>query len=132
MGYDTRHKLSVYPETYYSKLYKYIYNVLGHWPFDDPRPWPELDKDLADFSHAWPHVIFVVDGEGEEAGDIWRKVWFNGELQLSWQASIDKPAIPKELIEEANLKQKEAKEKKIKDLEKEIELLKKEIENGVL
>lgn len=43
--------------------------------------WYDWEKDLETLSKQFPHVVIVVDGVGEEPGDIWRARVHNGEMK---------------------------------------------------
>lgn len=56
--------------------------------------WYEHDEDMASLSKAFPDVLFVLDGQGEEAGDIWRKWYRNGEKISEWTLEFNVPDNP--------------------------------------
>ena len=43
--------------------------------------WYDHDSDLKEFSKKYPTWLFTLSGEGEEAGDMWRKYYLNGRCQ---------------------------------------------------
>lgn len=49
-------------------------------PRDDCK-WYEHEKDLRIFSKKHPDVLFILEGEGEETGDIWKEYYKNGKMQ---------------------------------------------------
>lgn len=49
--------------------------------------WYHHEIDMAAVSHTFPDVLFTLSGEGEESGDIWKKYFLNGMVQLT-EASI--------------------------------------------
>jgi len=86
MGYYTRFKLTVTGET--------DIDVIG--AFRDENDWAEaaLDEDgrnmdeckwynckedVLEFSKKHPDILFLLEGEGEEAGDIWKFYARNGK-----------------------------------------------------
>ncbi|MCL4267254.1 MAG: hypothetical protein KJ069_29010 [Anaerolineae bacterium] len=44
--------------------------------------WDEFESDMTALSRQHPEYIFVLDGEGEEGGDMWRMYFHNGQVQL--------------------------------------------------
>ena len=55
----------------------------GYSPFDEECKWYEHEDDMKEFSKRFPNVLFTLSGEGEEAGDIWKKYFKNGKVQVS-------------------------------------------------
>lgn len=43
--------------------------------------WYQEREDMTEVSLAFPHVHFIVHGEGEESGDIWDHHYLNGMTQ---------------------------------------------------
>ena len=41
--------------------------------------WYEHDKHMLQLSKLFPEVVFLLDGEGEETGDIWKAMYKNGK-----------------------------------------------------
>lgn len=58
-----------------------ISNVVGYNPFYDECKWYEHDKHMREVSKNNPGTIFILEGEGEESGDIWKKYYLNGKCQ---------------------------------------------------
>lgn len=50
---------------------------------DESCKWYECRTDLVEFSKRYPHVLFVLRGEGREAGDLWILYAHNGKGQLT-------------------------------------------------
>lgn len=50
-------------------------------PDSDSCKWYDHEKDMRAFSERFPDVLFELNGEGEESGDIWRKYFRNGKMQ---------------------------------------------------
>lgn len=55
--------------------------ITEHGESEDRCKWYDHETELADFSKKFPDVLFVLDGEGEESGDLWRKYFRNGKFQ---------------------------------------------------
>lgn len=51
------------------------------YALEDSCKWYEHERDMREFSKKFPDVLFKLYGEGEEAGDIWRKYFKNGKMQ---------------------------------------------------
>lgn len=49
--------------------------------------WYEHEDDLLTLSKEFPHLAFTLEGQGEDAGDIWKKYLLNGKVQVcnSWR-----------------------------------------------
>jgi hypothetical protein len=45
--------------------------------------WYDWQKSLIAFSVATPGVLFTLDGEGEESGDIWKAYALDGKIQIA-------------------------------------------------
>jgi len=56
---------------------------LGFNPFSDDCKWYDHDKDMREISKKYPETIFILEGEGEESGDIWKKYYLNGKCQVA-------------------------------------------------
>ena len=49
---------------------------------DNSAKWYSWKKDLEMFSKKYPNIIFNMNGEGEEPGDIWQAYTKNGKTQV--------------------------------------------------
>ena len=49
---------------------------------NDACKWYEHEEEVAQFSKIYPDVLFELHGEGEESGDIWKKYFKNGKIQI--------------------------------------------------
>ena len=43
--------------------------------------WYQHEADMARISQAWPQTVFELSGQGEDAGDVWKKYFLNGRVQ---------------------------------------------------
>jgi hypothetical protein len=50
--------------------------------------WYKHDDNMKHLSALYPDVTFYLDGEGEEQGDVWEKVYENGKLIRHRKAQI--------------------------------------------
>ena len=60
--------------------------------------WYEHEIDLQNFTHEHPGTLFELTGEGEDAGDLWKKYFKDGKIQKC------KTTISFEEYDEAKLK----------------------------
>lgn len=88
MGYCTKFNLEITPEHgevrgYLSKNEDMCYALGG----GDSCKWYDHEADMIQMSREFPDILFELTGEGEEAGDLWRKYFKNekykGVLRLS-------------------------------------------------
>lgn len=99
MGYDTRYSLEVvHPETREALPLRFgglviavlrARNEEAHYCLDETGSSDETGKwyahevDLRQLSKENPHFLFVLSGEGEEAGDVWKKYFLAGKCQVA-------------------------------------------------
>lgn len=91
MGYYTRYTLSIEvpkdtdEEQIIAELRNenedagYALNEHGG-PREDAK-WYDNESDLRKFSTKHPECLFILEGEGDESGDFWRKYHKNGKCQ---------------------------------------------------
>ena len=78
------------PDNYYLKMLE----PYGDATWGMNAKWYESDEDMCRVSLAFPEVEFVLDGSGEETGDIWRDWFINGSKYAHWSANITIPNDP--------------------------------------
>ena len=66
------------------------YNIKFGW--NDSCKWYDHEKHMKELSKIYADITFLLDGEGEESGDIWRKYFKNGKMQVC-KAEIVFPAF---------------------------------------
>lgn len=91
MGYYTQYRLEVQgatPEQLLAiKEEKTVYGSLMSmfgFALADPSSdikWYEHDRDMTNLSLQYPTVLFILDGDGEETEDLWRKFFKNGHIE---------------------------------------------------
>lgn len=83
MGYYTRFELEVKEKIDYDVDYKKEISEITDYGscFDDEIKWYNYEKDMKKYSKQYPDTLFVLIGEGEEYGDIWKTYFKNGKMQ---------------------------------------------------
>jgi hypothetical protein len=75
MGYYTRYELEILEGDDNVTDYEHELSMstgYGASVFDDEIKWYDWLKDITKYSLSHPSVLFLISGEGEENGDIWR------------------------------------------------------------
>lgn len=82
MGYYTRHELTIVSgDDYVTDYEQEITDTTDYSSlFDDSIKWYDCEKDMKAYSKKHPSVLFLIDGEGEESGDIWKAYFKNGKM----------------------------------------------------
>ena len=60
-----------------------VVDIIGYNPFNDSCKWYDHDKDMISVSETFNGVLFVLTGHGEERDDIWKKYFYNGQMQVA-------------------------------------------------
>lgn len=47
--------------------------------FEESIKWYDHVEDMIKLSKVFPETLFILDGWGEEIGDVWRELYMNGE-----------------------------------------------------
>lgn len=113
-------------------------NAYGFEPYDFIRQeffggealtWYDHENDILELSNKHPNLLFHLEGEGEESGDIWKK-WFRNGKSVTTQARIvfDTPDLDT-LIPSADVEKEleEIRELKRAKIEEEISRLNKKL-----
>ena len=69
----------------------------GMWCPYDACKWYDHADDISALSKKYPEVLFELYGEGEEAGDLWKKFFLEG-LCINVKAQITMPVPRRELL----------------------------------
>lgn len=134
MGYATRYTLKVWPESARGRLIASVTaSEGGYSPFDEPCKWYEHDDHMCAATQSIPCVA-QLDGEGEDSGDVWRKLYCDGALVWQWRLDPTIPDPPAKLLAElrnvvdahAAKQLNAARQARIAELEAELETLKAE------
>ena len=95
MGYYTDFNLSTIPAE--DQVY------IDGWEFpwgpgapEESEKWYSCEDDMKELSLVFPNTIFVVEGDGEEHFDVWKKAFYKGEIIWEWKLSM--PDVPEELV----------------------------------
>jgi hypothetical protein len=56
--------------------------ISDNYLWSDGCKWYDHQKDMRSFSRKYPEVLFILSGEGEESGDMWRAYFKNGKMQF--------------------------------------------------
>lgn len=93
MGYYTNHTLSIVESKTtkrkdvqeYIDCHEEMEYALGKSFGEDEESckWYSHQNDMRKLSERFPDAVFLLEGEGEEAGDIWKEYYKNGKMQRS-------------------------------------------------
>ena len=107
MGYYTNYELEVYDsgndiEEVIADLRKT--NSRAEYALDEGGScqssckWYEWKKDMIEFSKKYPKALFILEGKGEDPGDLW-KAWFkNGKIFFSKAKFVYEEYSPDKLV----------------------------------
>lgn len=69
-----------------------ISNDEARWCLNSELKWYNHNEHMIEVSKQFPDITFILDGEGEEHGDIWRKYYCNGEWEgVNAEITFPKP-----------------------------------------
>ena len=80
MGYYTQHDLEMIDNPVDGVDHRAeICAISGYSdPFGEECKWYEMTAQMIEYSKNYPQSTFVISGEGEESGDIWKAYFKNG------------------------------------------------------
>ena len=82
MGYYTKYELAIISGNNEVDHEYQISKALDYSPFEETCKWYGHEEDMKQYSFRYPDTIFELSGEGEESGDIWKKYYKNGKVQV--------------------------------------------------
>lgn len=94
MGYNTKFTLKV--DSNQDQIRKFLEQYESDWDskywcaheaiedYGESRKWYEHESDMRDLSLEFPDMLFTLEGEGDEAGDLWIKYFKNGKIQKAY------------------------------------------------
>ena len=56
---------------------------IGHNPFNNSCKWYDHDEVMISVSEKFNGILFILYGDGEERDDIWKKYFYNGQMQVA-------------------------------------------------
>ena len=110
MGYHTDYIIVASPvtEEVYEKIDKVLRtfndyvesngvdNGVGEW-MDADDTWYDSRKHMIEVSRVFPEIHFVLYGEGEDRGDIWREHYIGGKYQCNGTSTLYAPFLPNKM-----------------------------------
>lgn len=71
----------------------------GVWPEGEAESckWYNHEDDMKKLTNAFPHILFTLEGRGEESGDIWIKYFLGGKCQRAKARIVLDEFDPKKL-----------------------------------
>lgn len=64
--------------------------------------WYEHEEEMVELSKRYPTMVFILDGDGEEQGDIWRKFFLNGKMHEWRQEEVYRPPFDQSILRKLN------------------------------
>ena len=84
MGYYTKYELKSDPDIIGTTEFKEKFNKICGWSsyvLEESLKWYRHEENMREISKSYSATLFLLSGEGEESGDIWRKYFWNGKMQ---------------------------------------------------
>lgn len=93
MGYLTWYTVNIEPAN--EELYSHLVHC-GYCEHDQCK-WYSYRDDCLYYSLHYPNHLIIVQGTGEESGDMWKKAFMNGQIVWKWKLEVAIPDVPKDL-----------------------------------
>jgi len=102
MGYYTYHSLQVFEEdkdeleagnTIYDAIREAYQKECSEDVFQDTQKWYSEEDTSKKISLMFPDYFIRIDGDGEESGDVWSKIYKSGQLIKEWHLDDSTPSI---------------------------------------
>ena len=106
MGYYTCYTLEWEPKDQAVEEYirqqqeendEFAYGIEPNGEMADSVKWYDHEDDIKALSKQFPEIVFTLSGEGEEAGDVWKKYFKDGKVQVAQAEIVVAPFDPKKL-----------------------------------
>lgn len=96
MGYNTNYTLSTTSwDEDREEIKETLSEISGYnidFGWNDSCEWYDHEDHMKQLSKIYPYTTFLLEGGGEESGDIWQKYFKNGKMQVC-KAEIVFPAF---------------------------------------
>jgi hypothetical protein len=103
VGYNTHYELDHEPKSlaWSPSIERAMETLAGdddHYnPFTSSCSWYGHVEDMVEFSKQYPNIVFTLSGEGDETGDLWRKYFKDGKVQVVRAVFTFQPFDPEKL-----------------------------------
>ena len=94
MGYYTHYKLALPSDKHMEALREICGDQVDYLNSGEGTKWYNHDEDMLALSKRFPDVLFVLDGDGETQGDVWRKFYRNGFSEEHRPSKWVPPTMP--------------------------------------
>ena len=93
MGYNTCYSITILnsdltstSRSHVDAIIEEIVEISGYqletFEYHEPVKWYDHESDLCKISNKYKSIVIMVEGFGDETGDIWIKYFHNGKLQV--------------------------------------------------
>jgi|LakMenE18May11ns_1017448.scaffolds.fasta_scaffold9367985_2 hypothetical protein len=60
-----------------------VLDIIGFNPFGDKCKWYDHETNMISVSEKFNGVLFILYGDGDDSEDIWKKYFYNGQMQVA-------------------------------------------------